>query len=94
MTKRRKRRQPEQVVKALQEGEAMLAAGKSLAEVQQKLEISEATWMRWKKQYSGMKSDEAKRLRELELENRRLKEMLAEAELDKRILKEAIEGNY
>jgi transposase len=72
----------------------MLAAGKSLAEVQQKLEVSEATWMRWKKQYGGMKSDEAKRLRELELENRRLKEMLAEAELDKRILKEAIEGNY
>jgi transposase len=91
---KRKRRQPEQVVKALQEGEAMLAAGKSLAEVQQKLEVSEATWMRWKKQYGGMKSDEARRLRELELENRRLKEMLAEAELDKRILREAIEGNY
>lgn len=91
---RRRRRQPEQVVKALQEGEAMLAAGKALAEVQQKLEISEATWMRWRKQYGGMKSDEAKRLRELELENRRLKELLAEAELDKRILKEALEGNY
>ena len=57
---KRKRRQPEQVVKALQEGEAMLAAGKFLAEVQQKLEFSEATWMRRKKRYGGMKSDEAK----------------------------------
>ena len=94
MTKKRKRRRPEQVVKLLQDGEGMLAAGKTLGEVCQELEISEATWMRWKKQFGGMKSDEAKRLRELEVENQRLKEMLAEAELDKRILKAAIEGNY
>jgi transposase-like protein len=94
MTKKRKRRKPEQVVKLLQEGEAMLAAGKSHAEVYQKLEITESTWQRWTKQYGGMKSDEAKRLRDLEIENQRLKEMLAEAELDKRILKTALEGNY
>lgn len=93
MTKRR-RRKPEQIVKLLQEGQAMLAAGKSLAEVLQKLEVKESDWMRWKKQYGDMRSDEAKRLRELELENRRLKELLAESELDKRILKEALEGNY
>ncbi len=94
MTKKRRRRKPEQTVKLLQEGEAMLAAGKSLAEVYQKLEITESTWQRWTKQYGGMKSDEAKRLRDLEIENQRLKEMLAEAELDKRILKTALEGNY
>jgi putative transposase len=94
MTKKRKRRKPEQVVKLLQDGEGMLAAGKALGEVYQKLEVSEATWMRWKKQFGGMKSVEAKRLGELEVENQRLKEMLAEAELDKRILKAAIEGNY
>ena len=94
MTKKRKRRKPEQIVKLLQEGEAMLAAGKSSAEVYQKLEISEATWIRWKKQFGGMKSDEARRLRDLEIENQKLKEMLAESELDKRILKEALEGNY
>jgi transposase-like protein len=94
MTKKRKRRKPEQIVKLLQEGDAMLAAGKSLAEVYQTLEITESTWQRWKKQFGGMKSDEAKRLRELELENQRLKELLAEAELDKRILKTALEGNY
>ena len=94
MTKKRKRRKPEQIVRLLQEGEVMLAAGKQLAEVYQKLEITESTWQRWQKQFGGMKSEEAKRLRDLELENRRLKEMLAEAELDKRILKEALEGNY
>lgn len=94
MTKKRRRRKPEQIVRLLQEGEALLAAGKQLAEVYQKLEITESTWQRWQKQFGGMKSEEAKRLRDLELENRRLKEMLAEAELDKRILKEALEGNY
>lgn len=94
MTKKRRRRKPEQIVKLLQEGEAMLAAGKSLAEVYKKLEITESTWQRWTKQYGGMKSGEAKRLRDLEIENQRLKEMLAEAELDKRILKTALEGNY
>ena len=94
MTRKRRRRKPEQIVKLLQEGEAMLAAGKTAAEVYQKLEVSEATWMRWKKRFGGMKSDEAKRLRDLEIENQKLKEMLAEAELDKRILKEALEGNY
>ena len=93
MTKRR-RRTPEQIVKLLQEGEAMLSAGKKMGEVLQKLEVKESTWQRWKKQYGGMKSDEAKRLKHLEIENQRLKEMLAEAELDKRILKEALEGNY
>lgn len=94
MTKKRKRRKPEQIVKAIQEGEAMLASGKSEAEVFQHLEISSNTWERWKKQYGGMKSAEAKRLRELEIENQRLKELLAEAELDKKILKVAAEGNF
>ena len=94
MTKKRKRRKPEQIVKLLQEGQVMLATGKSEAEVFQRLELTESTWQRWNKQFGGMKSDEAKRLRELEVENHRLKEMLAEAELDKRILKTALEGNY
>jgi len=71
----------------------MLAAGKSEAEVFQRLDIPESTWQRWKSQYGGMKSDEAKRLRELEIENQRLKYMLAEAELDKRISKTVLDGN-
>ena len=94
MSSKRKRRKPEQVIRCLAEGESMLAAGKPAAEVYQKFGIAESTWMRWKQRYGGMKSDEAKRLAELEVENQRLKELLAEAELDKRILKVAAEGNF
>ena len=94
MSKKRRRRSPEQIIRCLQEGEAMLSGGRSVAEVYQKLEITESTWLRWKKQYGGMQSEEARRLRELELENRRLKELQAEAELDKKILKIAAEGNF
>ena len=94
MTKNRKRRRPEQIVRAIQDGQAMLNAGESRAAVLQKLGVSEATWNRWLNQYGGMKSEEAKRLRELEIENQRLKELLAEAELDKKILKIVAEGNF
>ena len=94
MTKKRKRRSGEQIIRALREGEAMLAAGKSEAEVFQSLGISDGTWKRWQSRFGGMKSEEARRLQELELENQRLKELLAEAELDKKILKMAAEGNF
>ncbi len=57
------------------------------------IEVSEATYHRWRTQYGGMKSDEAKRLKELEIENARLKRLLADAELDKAMLKEALRGN-
>lgn len=93
-TRRRKRHSPEQIVRKLRDGDAMLNAGKELAEVLQSLEISEATFHRWRAQYGGMKAREAKRLKELEEENKRLKKLLAEAELDKAILKEAAEGNW
>jgi transposase-like protein len=72
----------------------MLSAEKTIGQVCQSLEISEQTFHRWRNQYGGMKSEEAKRLKELEDENKRLKKLLAEAELDKAILKEALEGNY
>ena len=72
----------------------MLAAEKTLGQVCQALEISEPTFHRWRNQYGGMKSEEAKRLKELDDENKRLKKLLAEAELDKAILKEALRGNY
>lgn len=71
MTKARKRRKPEQIAMALAEGEAMLSAAKISAEVYQKLGIAESAWMRSKQPYGGMKSAEAKRLRELQVENRR-----------------------
>ena len=94
MTKARKRRKPEQIVKALAEGEAMLAAGKTAAEVYQKLGVVESIWMRWKKQFGGMKAEEAKRLKELEQENRHLKELVAEKELDIKMLKHLHEGKW
>lgn len=71
----------------------MLNSGKEMAAVFQSLEISEATYHRWRAQYGRMKSDEANRLKELEVENSRLKRLLADAELDKAMLKEALRGN-
>ena len=94
MEKKRKRHQPEQIIKKLRDADAMLNAGKELSAVLQALEVSEATYHRWRTQFGGMKGEEAKRLKELEDENKRLKKLLAEAELDKSILKEALEGNY
>ena len=92
--KRRKRHRPEEIVRKLRDGDAMLNAGKDLASVLQSLEVSEATYARWRKQYGGMKAEEAKRLKELEQENARLKKLLAEAELDKAMLKDLAEGNW
>ena len=89
-----KKHKPEQIIAKLREADAMLAVGKTNGQVCQALEVSEQTLLRWRNQYGGMKSEEAKRLKELENENKRLKKLLAEAELDKAILKEALEGNY
>lgn len=91
---KRKRHTPEQIIKKLREADTMLAAGKTIGQIAQALGVSEQTFHRWRNQYGGMKSEEAKRLKELEAENLRLKTLLAEAELDKAILKEALEGNY
>lgn len=93
MTKKRKRHTPEQIVKKLRDAEVMLNAGKSMEEVLKMLEVSESTFDRWQTRFGGMKSEEAKRLKELEGENARLKRLLAEAELDKAMLKEALRGN-
>ena len=86
-----KRHRPERIVEKLREADALLNAGQSVAQVIQHLGVSEATYHRWRNQYGGMKAEEAKRLKELEAENARLKKLLAEAELDKAILKEAID---
>lgn len=91
---RRKRHSPEQIVRKLREAEAELSRGSPLDRVCRKAGISEATYHRWKKRYGGMKVDEVKRLRELEKENQRLKQIVADLELDKQVLKEALRGNY
>ena len=92
--KRRKRHNPEQIVKKLRDADAMLNAGKELGAVLQALEIAEATYHRWRNQYGGMKSSEAKRLKELEDENRKLKEIVADQQLDIKMLKHISEGNW
>jgi len=89
-----KRHSAEQIIRKLREAETMLAAGKSVGEVIQTLGVSEQTYYRWKQQYGGMKAEEAKRLKELEIENARLKKLVADLTLDKEILKEAMEGNF
>ena len=89
-----KKHTAEQIIKKLREADAMLASGKSVGQVVQALQISEQTLHRWRKQYGGMKAEEAKRLKELEEENKRLKKLVADLTLDKDILKEALEGNY
>jgi transposase-like protein len=91
---KRKRHSPEQIVRKLQEADRLLNAGKSVAHVYQVLEVSEATYHRWRNQYGGMKCEEAVRLKNLEIENARLKKLLAEAELDKAMLKDIAEGNF
>lgn len=93
-TKRRKRHSPEQIVRKLRDADAMLNAGKDLAAVLQALEISESSYDRWRNHYGGMKAEEAVRLKKLEDENRRLKELVAEKELDIRALKLIAEGNW
>ena len=94
MTKKRKRHSAEEVVRKLRDADAMLAAGKDLAAVLQALEVSEATLARWRTQYGGMKSEEAKRLKQLEEENVRLKKLVADLSLDIAMLKEVASGNW
>jgi len=94
MTKRRKRHTPEEIVKKLRDAAAMLNAGQDEAAMLQTLGVSDSTYQRWLKQYGGMKSEEAKRLKQLEDENKRLKEIVAEQQLDIRMLKHITEGNW
>jgi transposase-like protein len=94
MSRKRKRHSAEEVVKKLRDADAMLSAGKDLGAVLQALEVSEATLARWRTQYGGMKSEEAKRLKHLEEENTRLKKLVAELSLDIAMLKEVASGNW
>jgi putative transposase len=91
---KRHRHTPEQAVRKVREGERLLNDGADLAQVLRVLEISEATWNRWRSQYGGMKASEAMRLKELEAENARLKRLVANQALDIDMLKELAEGNF
>jgi putative transposase len=93
-TRRRKRHSPEQIIKKLRDAEGMLNAGKDLALVLQTMEVSQSTYDRWRAQYGGMKAEEAKRLKELEDENRRLKQLVADLSLDNQMLSHVASGNW
>lgn len=84
----------EQIIGLLCQSEVFLSQGKSITEVCRQLGISDATYYKWRKVYGGMKIDQARRLKELERENLRLKRAVADLTLDKLILKEAAEGNF
>jgi transposase-like protein len=86
---KRTRHTPEQIVTKLREADAMLAAGRTVAQVVQALGVSEPTLARWRSQYGGMKAEEARRLKELEVENTRLKKAVADLTIDNQILREA-----
>ena len=90
---KKKRHSPDQIIRKLREAEGHLSGGMTIAQACQKLEISEQTFHRWRNQYGGMQANDAKRMKELEVENRRLKRAVADLTLDKQILKEVVEGN-
>ncbi len=90
----RKRHTPEQIITALREAEVGLARGKSVKLISRELGITEQTYYRWRREYGGMKVSQARRLKELERENGRLKRAVADLTLDKLILEEAAKGNF
>ena len=89
----RKANTPEQIINKLRQAEVMLNQGATVAEVCRKIDIIDQTFYRWRKEYGGMRVDQAKRLKELEVENTRLRKLVADLALDKAILKEAAQGN-
>jgi len=90
----RKRFTVEQIINHLREADVLLTQGRTVGEVCRQIGVSEQTYYRWRKEYGGLKVDQAKRLKDLEAENARLKRAVADLTLDKLILKEAAEGNW
>ncbi len=85
---------PEQIIGKLREAELLLGQGMNIVEAIRKLGVSEQTYYRWRKEYGGMRIDQARRLKELETENGRLKKLVADLSLDNAILKESLRGNF
>jgi transposase-like protein len=90
----RKRFTTEQIIRKLREAEVLLSKGQSIAQVSKRLGVTDQTYYRWRREYGGLKTDQAKRLKALERENARLKKVVADLTLDKAILKEAANPNW
>lgn len=91
---KRRKHTPEQIVRNLREADRLIGQGASVAEVLQHLEVTEATYYRWRNQYGAMGPDEAKRLKELEVENARLKKLLAEQVLENEVIKDVLRKKW
>lgn len=89
-----KRHKPEEIVAKLRQVEVLTAQGKSIAEAVKTIAVTETTYFRWRAEYGGMKNDQVKRLKELEVENARLRRAVSDLTLDKLILTEAARGNF
>ena len=89
-----KRFKAEQIIRMLREAEVELSKGQTVVQMSRKLGITDQTYYRWRKEYGGMKVDQAKRLKELEVENGKLKKLVADLSLDKEILKEVASKNF
>jgi putative transposase len=85
---------PEQIINKLREAEIQINQGISIVEASRKLGVTEQTYYRWRKEYGGLRIEQAKKLKSLEKENARLKKLVADLSLDNAILKEAAEGNF
>ncbi len=90
----KKSHSPELIINKLRESELLLNQGSTVSEASRKIGVTEQTYYRWRKEYGGMRIEQAKRLKELEKENTRLKKLVADISLDNAILKEASEGNF
>ena len=90
----RKGFKPEQIINKLREAEVLLSQGSTVGEASRKIGVTEQTYYRWRKEYGGMRVEQAKRLKALEQENSRLKRLVADISLDNAILKEAARGNF
>lgn len=90
----RKRFTAEQIISKLREAEVLQSSGLSIVEICRQLEVKEQTYYKWRKEYGGMRMDQAKRLKEVEQQNSRLKKLVADLSLDNAILKETVRGNY
>jgi len=91
---KKKRHSPEQIVKLLERGQQLIAQGKTVDVVAGELGVSVPTWYAWKRQYGSMSAEQLEELKKIKAENARLKQLLADAELEKAILKDIAEGNF
>lgn len=90
----RKRHSAEQIINKLREAEVLLAQGMKVPKVSRQLGVTEQTYYRWRKEYGGLKTDQARKLKDLEKENARLKKLVADLSLDKAMLQEVASGNF